>query len=110
MPTPASPPVSRAARSATPAADRDGRELGASRTRKAMGASPSAAIAIASAATFVAFLDTTVVNVALPDLQRDFASASLVTLSWVVAIYGVVFAALLTPAGRLADVIGRKAV
>lgn len=68
------------------------------------------AIAIASAATFVAFLDVTVVNVALPDLQRDFPADSLVALSWVVAIYGVLFAALLTPAGRLADVVGRKAV
>lgn len=71
---------------------------------------PGRAIAVASAATFVAFLDVTVVNVALPDLQRDFADASLVTLSWVVAIYGVLFAALLTPAGRLADVLGRKTV
>jgi EmrB/QacA subfamily drug resistance transporter len=71
---------------------------------------PGPAIAVASAATFVAFLDVTVVNVALPDLQRDFAGSSLVALSWVVAIYGVLFAALLTPAGRLADVVGRKAV
>lgn len=71
---------------------------------------PGPAIAVASAATFVAFLDVTVVNVALPDLQRDFPGDSLVALSWVVAIYGVLFAALLTPAGRLADVVGRKAV
>jgi EmrB/QacA subfamily drug resistance transporter len=73
-------------------------------------ARPGAAIAIASAATFVAFLDVTVVNIALPDLQRDFADSSLVALSWVVAIYGVLFAALLTPAGRLADVLGRTRV
>ena len=71
---------------------------------------PGPAIAVASAATFVAFLDVTVVNVALPDLQRDFPADSLVSLSWVVAIYGVLFAALLTPAGRLADVVGRKTV
>ncbi|HST43023.1 MAG TPA: DHA2 family efflux MFS transporter permease subunit [Conexibacter sp.] len=71
---------------------------------------PGPAIAVASAATFVAFLDVTVVNVALPDLQRDFPGDSLVALSWVVAIYGVLFAALLTPAGRLADVVGRKTV
>jgi EmrB/QacA subfamily drug resistance transporter len=71
---------------------------------------PGPAIAVASAATFVAFLDVTVVNVALPDLRRDFPGDSLVALSWVVAIYGVLFAALLTPAGRLADVVGRKTV
>lgn len=80
------------------------------RSRTSAPARPGPAIAIASAATFVAFLDVTVVNIALPDLQRDFSSASLVSLSWVVAIYGVLFAALLTPAGRLADVLGRTRV
>lgn len=65
---------------------------------------------IASAATFVAFLDVTIVNVALPDLQADFSDSSLGTLSWVISGYAVVFAAFLTPAGRLADGIGRKSV
>src|SRR4051794_36686679 len=65
---------------------------------------------IASAATFLAFLDVTVVNVAFPDLRRDFADVSLASLSWVVTAYGVVFAALLTPAGRVADLIGRRTV
>lgn len=107
MPGPASPSAPRTVRSST-SADERGSELGASRTRESTGVGRS--IAIASAATFVAFLDTTVVNVALPDLRRDFSGASLVTLSWVVAIYGVAFAALLTPGGRLADALGRKAV
>jgi EmrB/QacA subfamily drug resistance transporter len=71
---------------------------------------PGLVLAIACAATFVAFLDVTVVNVAVPDLRRDFSDASLSLVSWVIAAYGVVFAAALTPAGRLADVIGRKAV
>ncbi len=79
-------------------------------TPAARSRAPGAALAVASAATFVAFLDVTVVNVALPDLQRHFPQDSLVSLAWVVAIYGVVFAALLAPAGRLADVLGRKAV
>jgi EmrB/QacA subfamily drug resistance transporter len=73
-------------------------------------ATPRRVLALASAATFVAFLDATVVNVAFPALQRDFPGASLALLSWVVAAYGVVFAAVLTPAGRLADALGRKAV
>jgi EmrB/QacA subfamily drug resistance transporter len=63
---------------------------------------------VASGATFMAFLDVTVVNVAFPDLRADFASTSLGNLSWVVSIYAVLFAALLTPAGRLADVVGRR--
>lgn len=82
----------------------------AATARPARSSTPAAPLAIASAATFVAFLDVTVVNIALPDLQRDFASSSLVALSWVVAIYGVLFAALLTPAGRLADALGRTRV
>lgn len=65
---------------------------------------------IASGATFMAFLDVTVVNVAFPDLHASFAGTALGDLSWVVSIYAVLFAALLTPAGRLADVIGRRRV
>ena len=68
----------------------------------------STVLAIASAATFVAFLDVTIVNIAFPDLQRDFSEASLSLLSWVVAAYGIAFAATLTPAGRLADVLGLR--
>jgi EmrB/QacA subfamily drug resistance transporter len=63
---------------------------------------------VASGATFVAFLDVTVVNVAFPALRESFVASSLTDLSWVVTAYAVVFAALLTPAGRLADVIGRR--
>jgi EmrB/QacA subfamily drug resistance transporter len=63
---------------------------------------------VASGATFMAFLDVTVVNVAFPDLRADFAGTALGDLSWVVSIYAVLFAALLTPAGRLADVVGRR--
>jgi EmrB/QacA subfamily drug resistance transporter len=67
-----------------------------------------AVLLVASGATFMAFLDVTVVNVAFPDLHASFASTHLGDLSWVVSIYAVLFAALLTPAGRLADVVGRR--
>src|SRR4051794_26287612 len=70
--------------------------------------SPATVLAIASAATFVAFLDVTIVNIAFPDLERDFSGASLSLLSWVVTAYGIAFAATLTPAGRLADVLGLR--
>ena len=71
---------------------------------------PGLVLLIASVATFLDFLDVTVVNIAFPSLQRDFPHASLSELSWVVTGYAVVFAALLTPAGRIADVVGRKRV
>jgi EmrB/QacA subfamily drug resistance transporter len=63
---------------------------------------------LTAGATFLAFLDTTVVNVAFPALRTSFPDASVATLSWVVSAYAVLLAALLTPAGRLADVLGRK--
>src|SRR4051812_2343599 len=63
---------------------------------------------VASVAVFIGFLDVTIVNIAFPDIQRDFATSSRADLSWVLNAYNVVFAALLVPAGRLADIVGRK--
>src|SRR5258706_1661328 len=64
--------------------------------------------AIVSVGVFVASLDLFIVNIAFPDLQRDFHGTSLATLSWVLNAYAIVFAALLVPAGRWADRAGRK--
>jgi EmrB/QacA subfamily drug resistance transporter len=50
-----------------------------------------------------------VVNIALPALQHDFASATLSDVSWILDVYAIVLAALLLPAGRAADGIGRRA-
>ncbi|MFI0486091.1 MFS transporter [Actinomadura sp. 9N215] len=63
---------------------------------------------LAAGATFLAMLDATVANLAVPDLHADFPSASLSGLTWVITLYAVLFAALLAPAGRLADLIGRR--
>ena len=57
---------------------------------------------------FLAFLDITIVNVAFPDLERSFEDASRSGLSWVLSAYNIVFAALLVPAGRIADLVGRR--
>ena len=65
---------------------------------------------VASLATFLAFLDTTIVNVAFPDLLGDFPGAGLDTLAWVINGYALLFAALLAVAGRTADLVGRKRV
>ncbi len=54
-------------------------------------------------------LDLFVCNVALPSIGRAFHGADLANLSWVLNAYAIVFAALLVPAGRLADRIGRRA-
>ncbi len=63
---------------------------------------------VAAVAVFIGFLDVTIVNVAFPDIQADFADSSRADLSWVLNAYNVVFAALLVPSGRLADIVGRK--
>ena len=65
-------------------------------------------LAITGVAVFMGFLDVTVVNVAFPDLEADFRDASRAELSWVLNAYNIVFAALLVPAGRLADIVGRR--
>ena len=67
-------------------------------------------LAITSVGVFMASLDLFIVNIAFPDIQADFAGASLADLSWVLNAYAIVFAALLVPAGRVADRIGRKRV
>ncbi|HET6505697.1 MAG TPA: DHA2 family efflux MFS transporter permease subunit [Baekduia sp.] len=64
--------------------------------------------AIVSVGVFVASLDLFIVNIAFPDIQRDFDGTSLASLSWVLDAYAIVFAALLVPAGRWADRTGRK--
>ena len=61
-------------------------------------------------AVFMAFLDVTVVNVAFPSVRRSFPDTSLAGLSWVLNAYSIVFAALLVPMGRLADVVGARRV
>jgi EmrB/QacA subfamily drug resistance transporter len=63
---------------------------------------------IASLAAFMASLDVFIVNVAFHQIGADFSGASLSELSWVLSGYAIVYAALLVPAGRIADRYGRK--
>lgn len=67
-------------------------------------------LTITSVGLFMASLDLFIVNIAFPDMARDFNGTSLPDLSWVLNAYAIVFAALLVPAGRIADRIGRKRV
>jgi EmrB/QacA subfamily drug resistance transporter len=59
---------------------------------------------------FMASLDLFIVNIAFPDIQRSFHGTSLSGLSWILNAYAIAFGALLVPAGRWADRIGRKTV
>lgn len=69
-----------------------------------------AGVLIACTGAFLAFLDTTIVNIAFPDISASFPEASRGLLSWVLDGYFVVIAALLVPAGGLADRFGHKRV
>jgi EmrB/QacA subfamily drug resistance transporter len=58
-------------------------------------------------ALFMIMLDNTVVNVALPSIQRDL-HASLSALEWTLNAYTLTFAVLLVTGGRLGDIFGRR--
>lgn len=66
-------------------------------------------LALSSFGVFVMFLDTTIVNTAFETISRSFDTGA-GHLSWVLNAYSLVFAAVLVPAGRLADRYGRKRV
>src|SRR3989440_9551212 len=59
--------------------------------------------------TFMLLVDITIVNVALPSIQRRL-DASLTGLEWVVDAYAITLAALILTAGALADRYGRRRV
>jgi EmrB/QacA subfamily drug resistance transporter len=66
-------------------------------------------LAALCAAQFLCTLDLWVVNLAFPALQADLRPATLADVSWVLNVYTIGLAALLVPAGRVADGWGRRA-
>jgi MFS family permease len=64
-------------------------------------------LAAVATGVFMLVLDITIVNVALPDIGRDFRSP-LSGLQWVIDAYALVLAAGLLTAGSLADLLGRR--
>jgi EmrB/QacA subfamily drug resistance transporter len=63
---------------------------------------------VVSVAILMASLDQFVVNVAFPTMRRELPGATIAGLSWVLSAYAIVYAALLLPAGRFADLTGRR--
>lgn len=72
--------------------------------------SPWPAFFVASIAVFLVSIDTTVLFAAFAALRSGFPQSTAADLSWVLNAYTVVYAALLVPAGRLSDALGRKRV
>src|SRR3954454_20044409 len=67
------------------------------------------ALIIVCVAIFMLLLDITVVNVALPDIQKEL-HASFTDLQWVVDAYALMLASVMLNAGTLGDWLGRKRV
>ncbi|MET9049339.1 MFS transporter [Streptomyces sp. NPDC004362] len=65
------------------------------------------ALAIVMTAAFMDLVDVTIVNIAIPSIQRD-AGASFGQIQWITAGYALAFAAGLITGGRLGDIHGRK--
>lgn len=73
-------------------------------------AAPWPVFFVASAAVFLVSIDGTVLFAAFGALRHGFPQSTAADLSWVLNAYTVVYAALLVPAGRLSDALGRKRV
>src|SRR5256885_14060627 len=56
---------------------------------------------------FMIMLDNTIVNVALPSIERSL-HMSISSLEWIVTAYALTFAALLITGGKLGDMYGRR--
>ncbi len=73
-------------------------------------ASKWAIFSIVAIGVFMATLDSSIVNISLPSIARDFGVPLNGAIEWVIISYLVVTAAILLTAGRVSDMIGRKAI
>lgn len=78
-------------------------------TGKPGGGGNAMALLVIASCQLMVVLDITIVNIALPDIQRslDFSTTS---LSWVVNAYTLTFGGLLLLGGRTGDILGRRRV
>ena len=70
---------------------------------------PGLRLALILVASFMVVLDFTIVNIALPSMERDFHVTTPV-VQWVVTGYAIAFSGLLILGGRAADMLGRRRV
>lgn len=69
----------------------------------------TAAVVVLLLASFMDLMDSTIVNVALPSIEKGLG-ATAAQLEWVVSGYVLAFAAMLIAGGRLGDMLGRRTV
>ena len=78
-------------------------------TTDARGARGTWLMVAVSMALFCVQIDYFAINLALPQMASDFGSTA-TDLQWIISIYMVTLGALMVPAGRLADIFGRKKI
>jgi EmrB/QacA subfamily drug resistance transporter len=91
------------------AVSRERQAIGTAAPRGRRVSTPTAVLAVAVLGSFMAFVDATIVNIAVPNIARAFSSP-LSSVSWVLNAYNIVFAAFLVGGGQLADLLGRRRV
>src|SRR6266496_3492131 len=67
------------------------------------------ALALLCAAQFMVVLDFSIVNVALPSMQKSLGFSP-TTLQWVISAYALLFGGFLLLGGRAADLLGRRRI
>src|SRR5215467_2593256 len=82
--------------------------MGSQQTTPLMSSRPGITFGLCSLAVFLVMLDTTILFVAFHGIRAFFTTVSSAELSWILNAYTIVFGALLVPAGRFADLYGRK--
>jgi DHA2 family methylenomycin A resistance protein-like MFS transporter len=70
---------------------------------------PGLVLAFVCAGIFMVYLDSTIVNIALPQISADLGGG-VTKLQWVVDVYALAFASLLLTSGALGDILGRRRV
>jgi MFS family permease len=83
------------------------RPLSSSPARDAFAARPGVRLALILVAAFMVVLDFSIVNVALPSIERELGVSTAVA-QWVVTGYAIAFGGLLILGGRAADLLGRR--
>jgi EmrB/QacA subfamily drug resistance transporter len=79
-------------------------------TTQAAATRPAATVVVVSTAGFLASLDLFIVNIAFPEIRQSFGAADFGAMSWILNAYTLVFAAFMTPAGRLGDRYGHRRI
>src|SRR5215472_14979307 len=69
-----------------------------------------AVMLVAFAGAFLVSLDVSIANALLPSIGATFRTDDRAALAWVITAYAIVYAAVLVPAGQLADRLGRRRV